>query len=170
MTPRAAGDRQRWAVESMAVAAGDRVLEIGCGGGTATSLVAARLDSGRVLAIDRSATAVRAARERNAARIYAGTVEVRQADITSAELPEGEFDRVFAVNLSLFWLATPAGLVERVRRLLAPGGTLYVFAERPTRAAVAAIAGETARALRAGGFDPVTASVTRNRAAVVAAR
>lgn len=146
----------------------DRVLEIGCGAGTATALVAERLRDGRVLAIDRAAGAVRQARERNAAAIRSGTVEVRQLDITAAELPEASFDTVFAVNVSLFWLGTPPALLGRLGRLLAPGGALHVFAERPTRAAVEAIAAQVADALRGHAFAGVTATVTGNRAAVTA--
>ncbi|GLH95421.1 hypothetical protein Pa4123_06930 [Phytohabitans aurantiacus] len=45
---------------------------------------------------------MRLAGERNAAHIRAGTVEVRQLDITAADLPDGSFDTVFAANVSLF--------------------------------------------------------------------
>ncbi|MDQ7909506.1 class I SAM-dependent methyltransferase [Phytohabitans sp. ZYX-F-186] len=161
-------DRRRWVVEALAVGPDDRLLEIGCGGGTATALAAERLRGGHVLAIDRAASAVRRARERNAAHIRAGTVEVRQADITAVELPERSFDTVFAVNVSLFWLATPPRLLDRIGRLLVPGGTLRVFAERPTHAAVEAVAGQAAAALRTRAFTLVTATVTGTRAAVTA--
>jgi trans-aconitate methyltransferase len=163
-------DRQRWVVEALAVGPADRLLEIGCGGGTATALVAERLQGGRILAVDRSASAVRRARARNAARISSGSVEVRHLDIVAAELPDGSFDTMFAVNVSLFWLATPPDLVDRLRRLLAPAGTLHVFAERPTRAAVEAIAAKVTGGLREGGFPRVTSTVGDGRAAVRAAK
>jgi trans-aconitate methyltransferase len=161
-------DRQRWVVESLAVGPADRLLEIGCGAGKATALVAERLGEGHILAIDRAAGAVRRARERNAARIRAGTVEVRHLDVTAARLPDREFDTVFAVNVSLFWLATPPGLLDRIGRLLAPGGSLHVFAERPTRAAAEAIAAQAAGTLRAHGFTAVTPTVRGTRAAIAA--
>jgi trans-aconitate methyltransferase len=167
--PRGA-DRQRWVVEALAVGPSDRLLEIGCGAGTATALVAERLRDGRILAIDRAASAVRQARERNAAHIRTGSVEVRHLDITAAELPDESFDTVFAVNVSLFWLGTPPGLLDRVGRLLAPGGTLYVFAERPTRAALDAIAAQVAGALGEQAFAQVTATVAGTRAAVRATK
>jgi SAM-dependent methyltransferase len=164
----AVAERQRWVVDTLAVGPADRLLEIGCGGGTATALVAERLATGHVLAVDRAASAVRQARERNAAHIRAGTVEVRHVDVAAAELAAGSFDTVFAVNVSLFWLATPPGLLDRIGRLLAPGGTLYVFAERPAHAAVEAIAAQVVVALRESGFEPVTATVSGARAAVAA--
>lgn len=161
-------DRQRWVAETLAVKPADRLLEIGCGGGTATALVAERLATGHILAVDRAASAVRQARERNAAHIEAGTVAVRHLDIAAADLPEASFDTVFAVNVSFFWLGTPPGLVDRIGRLLAPGGTLHVFTERPTRAAVEAIAAQVAATLEGHGFDPVSTTVTGARAAVAA--
>jgi SAM-dependent methyltransferase len=169
-SPLRGADRQRWVVETLAVGPADRLLEIGCGGGTATALVAERLATGHILAIDRAAGAVRQARERNTAAIRAGKMEVRHLDITAAELPDGSFDTVFAVNVSLFWLATPPSLLDRIGRLLVPGGAVHIFAERPTRAAVDAIAGHAAGALRESGFDPVTATVSGGRAAVAGGR
>ncbi|WP_460849897.1 class I SAM-dependent methyltransferase [Phytohabitans suffuscus] len=155
---------------TLAVRPADRLLEIGCGAGTATALVAEALREGRIVAVDRAASAVRQARERNAAAIRRGQVEVRHLDITTADLPEASFDTVFVVNLSLFWLATPPGLIDRIGRLLAPGGTLHVFAERPTRAAVEAIAAQVVSTLREHPFTEVAATVDQTRTAITAGR
>ncbi|MEU8821398.1 class I SAM-dependent methyltransferase [Actinoplanes sp. NPDC048796] len=156
--------------ETFAVGGADRVLEIGCGSGATAALVAERLTTGHILAIDRAAGAVRVARERNAAHIRAGRAEVRQLDITTAELPDGSFDVIFAVNVSLFWLGTPPRLVERVGRLLAPGGTFHVVAERPTREAIEGIATRVASALRAARFLSVTSTLTGTRVEVAGKR
>lgn len=163
-------DVLRSPAETLAVGPADRLLEIGCGGGMATAVVAERLTTGRVLAVDRAANAVRLAGERNAAHIQAGTVEVRQLDITAADLPEGSFDTVFAANVSLFWLGTPPGLLDRIGRLLAPDGTLHVFAKRPTRTAIEAIATQVARALREAGLADVATTLIGTCAAVAGRR
>ncbi|MBN6034778.1 hypothetical protein [Amycolatopsis sp. 195334CR] len=48
-------DRLVWTVDRMRVRPSDRVLEIGCGHGVAVTLVLEKLNSGSILAINRSA-------------------------------------------------------------------------------------------------------------------
>ena len=156
--------------ETFPVRPADRLLEIGCGNGVTAARVAERLITGHLLAIDRAAGAVRLARERNDAHIRSGHVEVRQLDIAAADLPDGSFDVVYAVNVSLFWLGTPPGLLDRIARLLTPGGTFHVFAVRQTRRAVEDIATRTTTALREAHFSRVTTTLTGTRAAVAASR
>ncbi|WP_157563731.1 class I SAM-dependent methyltransferase [Micromonospora chokoriensis] len=159
--------RQRWAVETMAVAPNDQVLEIGCGRGAAVSLVAARLTTGRIVAIDRAASMVRLATQRNLSHISAGRAEIRRAGFESATLPADHFTKIFAVNVSLFWLGDAAQQVARVRRLLAPGGQLYVFGERPTAAHATANLTTTELLLETHGFATTTSSTTRGQGQVL---
>lgn len=60
-------DRLAWAAETIAPGPADRILEIGCGHGVLLSLLAGRLTSGTITAIDRSDKMVAAATARNAA-------------------------------------------------------------------------------------------------------
>lgn len=46
-------DRHRWVVETLAVDPSDRILEIGCGNGTAVSMVCSKLINGTIIAVDR---------------------------------------------------------------------------------------------------------------------
>ncbi|RKR86205.1 methyltransferase family protein [Micromonospora pisi] len=145
--------RQRWAVETLAVAPDDHLLEIGCGRGVAVSLVAERLTTGKIVAIDRAATMARLAAERNASHIRSGRAEIRHAGFDSTELPPHYFTKIFAVNVSLFWLGAATEQIERMRSLLAPGGTLAVFGERPMSANATANVVSTERLLQAHGFS-----------------
>lgn len=65
-------ERLKWAVESLGLSGDEAILEIGCGRGVAVSLACPKLHDGKITAIDRSATAINAARERNAAALAAG--------------------------------------------------------------------------------------------------
>ncbi|MGQ5259851.1 class I SAM-dependent methyltransferase [Micromonospora sp. ZYX-F-536] len=147
----------------MAVAPDDHVLEIGCGRGTAVSLVAERLTTGTIVAIDRAATMARLASERNAGHISSGRAEIRGTGFESADLTRRHFTKIFAVNVSLFWLGTAPEQIERVRDLLAPGGVLYIFGERPTSANAEGNVVSTERLLRAHGFDTTRSIVARGQ-------
>jgi trans-aconitate methyltransferase len=159
--------RQRWAVQTMAVAPDDQVLEIGCGRGAAVSLVAGHLTTGRIVAIDRAASMVRVATQRNSSHISAGRAEIRQAGFESADLPTNHFTKIFAVNVSLFWLGDAAQQITRIRSLLRPGGRLYVFGERPTASHATANLTATELLLDTHGFTTTTSSATRGQGHVM---
>ncbi|MFI6318123.1 SAM-dependent methyltransferase [Nonomuraea sp. NPDC050556] len=113
--------RLSWAVEVLQPRPGEQILELGCGNGVAVQLVC---DSGAtVTAVDRSATAIAAATARNAgrARLIHGTL----ADV------DGVYDKVFAVNVNLFWVRSPAPELRLLDDLLARDGELYLFYEPP---------------------------------------
>jgi 2-polyprenyl-3-methyl-5-hydroxy-6-metoxy-1,4-benzoquinol methylase len=96
---------------------GDRVLELGCATGLMTSLFVERDVS--VTAVDRSVTAIDAARTRGLPRaaFHAASVE---------ELaPDQPFEHVVAAHL-INELDDPAAFLAGCRRWLAPGGLLHV--------------------------------------------
>ncbi|MFG3440693.1 class I SAM-dependent methyltransferase [Nonomuraea sp. NPDC047897] len=160
MTAAATPDRLVRAVEMMGVRPADRVLEIGCGRGVAVALVCERLAGGTVTAIDRSATATAAARERNAAALAAGTAVLHNTALEDAAFEDGAFDQVFAVNVNLFWVRSPARELRLIGRWLAPGGRLHLFWQPPGEAKAAEIAAKVPPHLMAEGFhvETVTAS------------
>ncbi|NMO50804.1 class I SAM-dependent methyltransferase [Actinoplanes sp. TBRC 11911] len=122
-----AGARIRWTVERLDIQPADRILEIGSGGGTAVSLVAERLAPGRgvLTAIDRSATAVKRTTARNASYIEDGRAVVQVAEFSEAGFPDGAFDKIFSINVSLFWIGPARAEFAQVRRLLVPGGAMF---------------------------------------------
>ncbi|WP_211258783.1 SAM-dependent methyltransferase [Spirillospora albida] len=125
-------------VDALPLAPGLRVLEIGCGPGAAARAVAARLGSGHILAIDRSATAVAQAAAASAAEIAAGRMSVRRAAIEDFALADGEapFDLVFAVRVGALDGRHPeAGrrALPRIAAALAPGGRVFTDGGDPLR-------------------------------------
>jgi SAM-dependent methyltransferase len=144
-------ERLIWAVETLQIDPGDRVLEVGCGHGVAVSLVCERLGpGGRITAIDRSQKMIAAAMRRNRLHVESGRAVLEAAALEDADLGDQRFDKVFAFNVAPFWLE-PNEALEVVREHLAPSGTVYVFwdARRQTGADLGERLSER---LRQGGF------------------
>lgn len=98
----------------------DTVLELGCGTGT-TALRLAR-HVARLVASDVSGEMIAIAREKAAAEGCAN-LELTVGPAGEGPWPEHSFDAVLAFNM-LHLVADRAAVLERVRRLLKPGGLL----------------------------------------------
>ena len=164
-------DRIRAAVESLEVRPTDQVLEIGPGPGVSVDLVAQRLRRGRITAIDRSPVAVERALRRNEAHVAAGRAVIRHLSLEELEADGERYDKVFAINVNLFWTGAAERELELIRTRLRPGGSLHLFydgaaAEARSERIVAALVGQ----LDAHGFTawpldpPLTGVVARPRA------
>jgi SAM-dependent methyltransferase len=144
-------------VEVLSPAPDDHVLEIGCGPGVAVAAICQRLTGGRIVAIDRSATAIARATRRNAACVAAGRAVLRTValeDLHPTDLPEArrKFDTVFAMNVNLFWVRSPARELELIRSLLRPGATLALFYGYGTGGRAATVPEALLAHLTTGGF------------------
>jgi cyclopropane fatty-acyl-phospholipid synthase-like methyltransferase len=125
-------------VDALPLTPQSHILEIGCGPGAAARAIAQRLDTGHILAIDRSAKAVAQARSGSPREIESGRMSVRQADAESFVVRPGDrlFDVVFAVRVGALDGRHPdAGrqALARIRAVLAPGGRVFVDGGQPLR-------------------------------------
>lgn len=118
--------RIAFAVGLVAPRPGLRVLEVGSGPGVAAGLVCAGLADGRMLAVDRSATAVDRALRRNAAHVAAGRLEVRRSGLDTLVTPPGSFDVAFSVDVNLFWTGPATAELAILHAALGGGGTLHL--------------------------------------------
>ena len=165
-------ERLRWAVERLAPAPDDRVLEIGCGPGVAAVLVCERLTTGKLTAIDRSEKAITAAVARNQAHIQAGKADFRVMALEDAALAGQRFDNIFAVNVNIFWTHPGQGLAI-VRELMETEGRFYAFYHPPAGTDTAALAEKVSTALSANGFavmDTIHANLETTAALCITAR
>ncbi|MCP2321651.1 cyclopropane fatty-acyl-phospholipid synthase-like methyltransferase [Hamadaea flava] len=160
-------ERVRWTVDTMGVRPGDRLLEIGCGRGAAVSLVCDRLRSGQITAIDRSLTMVKYAEQRNAEHVAAGRAAFQTAPLDAADLLRRRFDKVFAVNVNLFWVRSSASDLDIIRRLLKPSGAMFLTYEPPAIGRAQAIAERVAGFLTEQRFDVTTVYGSTHRSALV---
>jgi cyclopropane fatty-acyl-phospholipid synthase-like methyltransferase len=120
----------RRAVKALSIRPADRVLEIGCGNGSAVSLICDKLRSGRILAIDRSTPMIALAKRRNEEHITSGKAEFRVIDLVALSSPE-TFTKIFAINVNTFWRRPVPRELALLKKLLRPKGSLYLFFESP---------------------------------------
>lgn len=114
-----ADERGRPFVELLARVAAttpDRVVDLGCGPGTLTALLAERWPTADVVGIDSSPEMVAAARPAAGLRFEVGDLRDRQA-------PEGGVD-VLVSNATLQWVPGHLDLLPGLVAQLAPGGWL----------------------------------------------
>jgi SAM-dependent methyltransferase len=125
-------------VDALPLQPHSRVLEIGCGPGAAARALAARLVTGHILAIDRSASAIAQARVAAAEQIASGRMSVRCVAIEDfvLEADEEPYDIVFAVRVGALDGRHPkAGerALQRIAMATTIGARLFIDAGDPLR-------------------------------------
>jgi SAM-dependent methyltransferase len=145
-------ERLVWAVDILSVAPADRLLEIGCGGGLAVSLICERLLSGTITAIDRSEAMIRQASRRNQGCVAAARARFQVASIERAALGAARFSKVFAFNVNLFE-REPAEALQVIKAHLLPDGALYLFHQPPLAEKIRQIVERVEHNLQANRFS-----------------
>jgi len=115
-----------------------RVLEIGCGPGAAARTVAARLTTGHILAVDRSAAAIAQAAAGAAEAVAAGRMSVRQVAAEDLVLEAGEepYDLVFAIRVGGLDGRHPdvgRRILQRLAAATTPDARLFIDGGDPLR-------------------------------------
>ncbi|MEW6515330.1 MAG: methyltransferase domain-containing protein [candidate division FCPU426 bacterium] len=105
--------------------AGHTVLEAGCGVGAQTAIVAGKNTGVKFVSVDVSEPSLETNRKQLAAKGI-NNVDLRQADIFNLPFPERSFDHVF-VCFVLEHLAEPVKALEKLKRVLKPGGSITVI-------------------------------------------
>jgi cyclopropane fatty-acyl-phospholipid synthase-like methyltransferase len=156
----AVAERIAWAVRMLDVQPTDRLLEIGGGAGIAVSLVCEALTTGSITGVDRSVSAIEQSARRNRAHVESGKATVVAAALEDAGSIPGRFDKAFAINVRLFRGDAAAREAEILRRLLAPGGRLYLIQQHPSAERTRAVTAELEGALAGNGFRIVDRRTT----------
>jgi protein-L-isoaspartate O-methyltransferase len=107
---------------------GMRVLEVGCGIGTVTGLIAAKIPRGHLTALDLSSTSVAQARQKLG---HLGHVDLLVADAVTGSL-SGHYDRIVLPDvLEHIPADRHAALFTRLRDLMSPGAMILVHSPDP---------------------------------------
>ena len=101
--------------DAAGVASGERVLDVGCGPGGLTTVLAGRVGPGSVAAIDPSPPFVAACRQRNPG------VDVREGVAEDLPFDDGAFDASLA-SLVVGFMTDPLAGVTEMLRVTRPGG------------------------------------------------
>ena len=101
----------------------DRVLDLGCGSGWATRLVAKRFRPKKIVGVDISDEMVRRAAEQSKG---IANIEFKQGAAEKIPLPGASVDKVFSIESFYYWPDQMAGLKE-AKRVLVPGGKLFIL-------------------------------------------
>jgi cyclopropane fatty-acyl-phospholipid synthase-like methyltransferase len=151
-------ERNRRALALLDIRPEDDVLEVGFGAGLGIERAAELANRGKVVGFDHSALMVSQARRRNTEALAAGRVELRLGGMEClSDLPI-RFDKVFAINVYIFWQDQVAA-VQALRGVMKPGGTIAMVVQPrnkgATNADAAAVGDLMAGSLRSAGFENV---------------
>lgn len=116
----------KWARELLAgldLAGTERMLDIGCGDGKVTAVIASRLPAGSVLGIDTSSDMIRHARSRCPPELHPN-LSFEVADARDLHC-NAQFDVVFS-NAALHWVVDHRPLLAGISRALRPAGKVLL--------------------------------------------
>jgi arsenite methyltransferase len=112
-------------LESLALGGGDRVLEVGFGGGALLRALAAKHPGLTLHGADFSRDMAQGVQSRLHPLIAAGRLHLTCASVQALPYADGAFTRICTVNTLYFWPDCAAGLAE-LRRVLSSGGELVI--------------------------------------------
>jgi arsenite methyltransferase len=113
------------ALNSMALRPGDRVLEVGFGGGQLLGHMAGAITDGLLAGVDVSPAMVAFCERRYRGLIREGKLELRCASAESLPYPSSYFTKACSVNSILYWQNAPQAISE-LWRVLVEGGMLVL--------------------------------------------
>lgn len=106
------------AIELMGLETSSRVIDVGCGSGWASRLMARIAPEGRVVGIDVSDEMIRVAGESSA---DVSNVEFRVASAEALPFDDGAFTHAFSME-SIYYYEDMLRALKEIRRVLQPGG------------------------------------------------
>jgi SAM-dependent methyltransferase len=113
------------AIERMRVPASARVLDVGCGSGWASRLLAGSAIKGRVTGIDISDEMIRIARESSMSFPH---VDFETASAERLPFSDNEFTHAFSMESLYYYRDIPRALAE-IHRVLKPGGVFVAVVD-----------------------------------------
>jgi ubiquinone/menaquinone biosynthesis C-methylase UbiE len=120
-------DLNAWIFEHLAPAAGQRVLDLGCGTGKQTVPIAGIVgETGSVVSVDLSESSLTELSEKAKVAGVAGRIQTVCAGLDQIELAIGakRFDRIIS-SFSLYYAKSPEELLKKLHTALNPDGIFF---------------------------------------------
>lgn len=105
-----------------------KILDVGCGGGSAIQKLATVAPEGMIYGIDYADGSIAVSRAHNADLIKSGRVMIQKASVSHLPFPDDTFDVVTAIETQYYW-PDLVGDMREILRVLKPAGRLVVIAE-----------------------------------------
>jgi SAM-dependent methyltransferase len=117
-------------IETLALKAGDRILEIGHGNAGHLPLLLEAVPTAHYDGLETSELMKSEAAEKNVKYVVSGQAAFHIYDGSVIPFEDSSFDKIFSVNTIYFW-ANPASFVTQLYRVLRSGGLISItFAQR----------------------------------------
>jgi arsenite methyltransferase len=119
----------RLTFEQLDIGGGERVLEIGFGGGDLIEWILAATEA-EVVGVDVSEAMLKRARRRFRRALGEGRLKLLAGSAGSLPLVDASFDKACSVNSLYFW-PDPGAAIAEFARVLRPGGRLVLCLQTP---------------------------------------
>jgi SAM-dependent methyltransferase len=123
-------DSNKRAIEALAVGAGDKVLEFGCGSGDALRLIAQGRRASLIAGIDHSPTMIAHAARRGNSLLSVRSITLLRGRLDMLPFCSEVFDRILAVHVAYFFSLDGIELKEAYRVLKRGGRILLLVTEK----------------------------------------
>ncbi|MEQ1675973.1 MAG: class I SAM-dependent methyltransferase [Chitinophagaceae bacterium] len=111
-------------LDTMQLAPGERVLEIGFGNGKFFTKIFSKAADLHISGLDFSATMVQAARLENEQHIKENKLALVQGSSSEMPFADNSFDKIYCINVVYFW-DEPQHHLQEIKRVLKPGGLFF---------------------------------------------
>ena len=119
-----------WARSFLNIKEGDRIIDLGCGGGRNVQYFSTKAKY--VYGLDYSKMSVKVSRELNEKEIKAGRCEIFEGDVSEIPFEDESLDIVTAFETIYFWKDIEKAFKE-IHRVLGVGGTFLICNEGSAR-------------------------------------